>query len=72
METEDKQLQFYERVCEIVSERDATFIEAVLEYAQELDADKQMLDSLICQDLRFKLIEEAEEMNIIPKTKKLF
>lgn len=69
---QEQMVRFQQNIDSIASQG-VSYIDAVVEYCEENDMDIDMVISIIPQSLKRRIMQEAEELNLVKgKTMRLF
>lgn len=68
MPTKDEMMKFAMSIEEFVANTDYTYLEAITEYCKETGLELEVAASLITPNLKAKIQEQAESLNML-KTK---
>jgi len=71
MATKDEKNNFSIEIEKIVSDREITYIEAIIEYCTETGLEVEMAATLLNDVLKDKIQNEAQELRYLPKTSTL-
>ena len=71
MPTRDEMKAFAEDIEKIVSETDYNYIEAIVEYCNTTGMEIEVASSLVNNNLKSKIENDAQDLNLLPKSARL-
>lgn len=71
MATEEEILNFSQKMESFAKKSNLGLMEAILAYCEKYEIEIEAISGLISQNLKSKLREEAEELNLLPKANTL-
>jgi hypothetical protein len=71
MPTKDEMYKFQEEIEKLVLETNYNYMEAIIEYCNKTGMEIELASSLVNKDLKAKIEIDAQELNMLPKTRRL-
>lgn len=71
MPTKDEMKAFAADIEKIVAETDYNYIEAIVEYCNETGMEIEVASSLVNNNLKSKIENVAQDLNLLPKSARL-
>jgi hypothetical protein len=71
MPTKDEMYKFQEEIEKLVAGTDYNYMEAIIEYCNMTGMEIELASSLVNKDLKAKIEIDAQELNMLPKTRRL-
>lgn len=71
MPTKDEMKSFAKEIEKLVAETDLNYIEAIVEYCNQTGMEIEVASTLINNNLKSKIENDAQDLNLLPKTARL-
>jgi len=71
MPTEEEILTFSQKIESFAKTSNLSILESILAYCEKHEIEVETISGLISQNLKQKIREEAEELNLLPKANTL-
>ncbi len=71
MPTEEEILTFSQKIESFAKTSNLSILESILAYCEKYEIEAETISGLISQNLKQKIREEAEELNLLPKANTL-
>jgi hypothetical protein len=71
MPTKDEMFKFQEQIENMVTNTDYNYMEAIVEYCDRTGMEIELASSLVNKDLKAKIQIDAQELNMLPKSRRL-
>jgi hypothetical protein len=71
MPTKDEMKSFAVEIENIVTETDYNYIEAIIEYCKNTGMEIEVASTLVNNNLKSKIENDAQDLNLLPKTARL-
>jgi len=69
MPTKDEMFKFQEQIENMVINTDYNYMEAIVEYCDRTGMEIELASSLVNKDLKAKIQFDAQELNMLPKSR---
>ena len=71
MPTKDEMFKFQEQIENMVINSDYNYMEAIVDYCDRTGMEIELASSLVNKDLKAKIQIDAQELNMLPKSRRL-
>lgn len=71
MPTKDEMFKFQEQIENMVINTDYNYMEAIIDYCDRTGMEIELASSLVNKDLKAKIQIDAQELNMLPKSRRL-
>lgn len=71
MPTKDEMFKFQEQIENMVINTDYNYMEAIVDYCDRTGMEIELASSLVNKDLKAKIQIDAQELNMLPKSRRL-
>lgn len=71
MPTKDEMFKFQEQIENMVINSDYNYMEAIIDYCDRTGMEIELASSLVNKDLKAKIQIDAQELNMLPKSRRL-